>query len=142
MANAAPRPTPWGSTCSSGVSPGLTTLVQPVMAMPVPPSTVPLFLHFPLCSSVCPSVCLSVPSLQGHADRSGGFTGSVMLPELASPYPHVFPGCFCLYFPHMTFKYSPANPRESNPLVFCVCDCAKFINEQNQHLCEAKFICI
>lgn len=136
-----PRRRPQGSTCGSGVSPGL-SLSSPSWAMPVPPSSVRLFLHLPLCSFICLSACLSVPSLQGHTDQNGAFRGALTSPEPATLHPHVFLSCFCLYFPHMTFKYSPANPRESNPLVFCVCDCAKFINEQNQHLCEAKFTCI
>ena len=69
-----PAPTPRGSTWGSGVSPGL-SLSRPSWAMPVPPSSVRLFLHFPFCSSICPSVRPLSPGshgskwrLQGHFD--------------------------------------------------------------------------
>ena len=137
-----------GRCCALPPPPRAALKVQgPLLVSPGPACHGPCLSHPALSVSFCTShsaplsVRLSVPSVQGRTDHSGGFRGTLMW-RASHPHPHIFPGCFCLYFPHMTLKYSPANPRESNPLVFCVCDCAKFINEQNQHLCEAKFICI
>lgn len=117
-------------------TPGAALGVQgSLLVSPCPARHGPCLSHPALSVSFCTShsaplsVRLSVPSVQGRTDQSGGFRGTLMS-KASHPHPHIFPGCFCLYFPHMTFKYSPANPRESNPLVFCVCDCAKFINEQ------------
>lgn len=59
-----PPPHPWGSTCSSGLSPALATLVPPVMGHARPTQHCPSLSALPtlpLCLSVRLSVCPLTP---------------------------------------------------------------------------------